>query len=69
MGESGHGSRDPWAGGDVITMSEEPGGCELQALWGRAEPRSQEVSGEGEKQVKNKASNYDKELKLLWQEN
>ena len=30
-------------------MLERPGGCELQALWGGAELRGQEVSG-GEKQ-------------------
>ncbi|XP_025126437.1 coiled-coil domain-containing protein 167 isoform X5 [Bubalus kerabau] len=41
---------DRWAGEEVVTMSERPGGRELQALWGGAELRGQEVSGEGEKQ-------------------
>ncbi|XP_045698800.1 coiled-coil domain-containing protein 167 isoform X2 [Phyllostomus hastatus] len=82
-------------------MSEGPGGCELQALWGRAEPRHQRPgplsnlpgmpaaplvrrkragaikllpphrkSLEKEKNsLMNKASNYEKELKLLRQEN
>lgn len=32
---------DRWAGGEAVTMSEGPGGRELQALWDRAEPRGQ----------------------------
>ncbi|XP_044786527.1 coiled-coil domain-containing protein 167 isoform X4 [Bubalus kerabau] len=44
------GTEDRWAGEEVVTMSERPGGRELQALWGGAELRGQEVSGEGEKQ-------------------
>lgn len=32
---------DRWAGGEAVTVSERPGGCKFQALWGGAEPRGQ----------------------------